>query len=70
MNQSKQDVREAARAKRAAAWADALEQAREDRPISLEMMAYRCQEWRDRYLALQKAGFTPAEALELCWRSA
>lgn len=69
LTQRKQDETEAARARVARDFAEALRITKENRPIQLQLMAHHATEWFDRYQALKKAGFTPAEALQLCWRT-
>lgn len=64
----RENTEDAARAKRAREFATAVEEAKACRPIILELMALTCQDWFDRYQALQKVGFTKDEALQLCWR--
>ena len=59
---------DAARVKLAQGVADLLRKQAENRPLRLELLAATAQEWFDKFQALQKVGFTPAQALELCWR--
>lgn len=68
LNQKAADGAEAKRVADARRLAAAVEESKARRPMLLELMSYQCQDWFDRYQALQKAGFTATEALQLCWR--
>lgn len=59
---------DAARAKMAREVAEVLRAKAENRPLHLEIIAATARDWFDKFQALQKAGFTQAQALELCWR--
>ena len=56
------------RAQLAAQVKQILDTANENWPIRCEIIRSRVREIRQQYLELQKAGFTDAQALELCWR--
>ena len=45
-----------------------VDTANENWPIRCEIVRIRAREIRQNYLELQKAGFSDAQALELCWR--
>lgn len=42
--------------------------ANENWPMRCELIRYRAREVHQQFLELQRAGFTDAQALELCWR--
>lgn len=65
---AKDDAADAARAKLAREIGEALRIKAENCPMHLEVVAATARDWFDKFQALQKAGFTAAQALELCWR--
>jgi thiazole synthase ThiGH ThiG subunit len=65
---AKDAAEDAARAKLARDVAESLRIRAESRPMYLELITATARDWFDKFQALQKAGFTAAQALELCWR--
>jgi hypothetical protein len=69
MGAAKSAAEDAARAKLARDVAEALRAQVENRPMRLELIAATARECFDKFQALQRAGFTVPQALDLCWRN-
>ena len=69
LSTAREAAADAVRAKVARDVAEVLRLQAENRPMRLEVLAATAQECFDKFQALQKAGFTAPQALELCWRS-
>ena len=62
------DSKERLRAQTAAKVKQFVDLANEEWPMRCELIRYRAREEYQRFVELQKAGFTLAQALEICWR--
>ncbi|MBD8531538.1 MULTISPECIES: hypothetical protein [unclassified Massilia] len=62
------DNKERKRAQAAAQVKEFVEMANENWPMRCELIRYRAREVHQQFVELQKAGFTDAQAIELCWR--
>jgi hypothetical protein len=63
------DSKERQRAQLAGQVKQAIQNMNDNWPMRCELIHYRAREIRLQFLELQKAGFTEAQAIELCWRS-
>lgn len=62
------DNKDRQRAQVAAQVKQFVEVANENWPMRCELIRHRAREAHQQFVELQKAGFTVAQALELCWR--